>query len=241
MYLTSKTFKNIVFAVVGTLVVLIAYGGVLQSLLLSFSEGFMRLSRPSLQKEEERLNRQILTYQMKLGRLENLITENEILRKALAFKERAGIELIGAEVIAFSPSSWHRYIFIGAGKNDGVVKDMLVVDQEGYLVGKVAWAEKSRAQVILLTNPDFQTPVLVNNKIAGLLQGNLSGTEILYIEKKEDIKPGDLVHAALSSFEPAIKAGKITRVRKGEDELFSEVGVDVFFKKQLPRIVFVVK
>ncbi len=241
MYLTSRKVKTILLIVAGALVVLIAFGGVFQAVTLYLSKGVINFSKTSFQDKIAQLNQEKLLYQLRLTQLKNLSEENRTLREALNFKKREELSLVGAEIIAFSPSSWHKYVFLNAGEKNNVAQGMLVVDKNGYLMGKVTEVYRDRCKVILIKNPDFQTPVLINNKVSGLLQGSLSGIEVLYIEEGEKIDIGDLVYTTLSPFDSSVKVGKVSRVRKIEDSLFYQVRVDTSSEDRLSRVAFIVK
>jgi len=241
LYLTSNKAKKIVFTTVGALIALAAFRGAFQAVIISISENLTVFSKLSLQDELEQLRQEKLLYQLKFNQLRNLKEENQELREALNFKKQGDISLVGAEIIAFSPSSWHRYVFVNVGEKEKINEGMLVVDKNGHLIGKVTEVYPKRSKIVLLNNPDFQTPASINNKVSGLLQGSLSKIEILYIEEGDKINVGDLVYAATNPFDSSIKAGKVSRIRKSEDSLFYEISVETFSKEALPPIVFIVK
>ena len=77
-----------------------------------------------LRQKNSILERQILF-------LENINRENERLRKLLDFKEKVDYQMIGAEVIANSPSIWEKTITINRGSKDGLEKRMPVISYQG--------------------------------------------------------------------------------------------------------------
>lgn len=224
-----------------TLVVLAAFQGVFQAVSITLSRGLRYFSKISFQNEIHRLEKEKLKYQLKLKQLEGLSQENKTLRRALNLPEKKDLILIGTEIIAFSPSSWHRHIFVDAGKKRNVKESMLVIDENGYLLGKTIQVEQNHSKVILLRNPDFQTPVIVGKGVPGMLRGSLAGPEILYIEEEEKISVGDPVYAPFSSFDSFVKVGEITKIQKTRDSLFCSVDVKIFARDKLPQIVFIVK
>lgn len=241
MYLPSKKIKYIIFVVVIAFLVFTAFRKTFQTLALSLSESFFTLSKSSCQEKIESLNKKNLSYRLELKKNKNLSKENEILRQALNFKNKNNLGLVGAEIIAFSPSSWNQYIFLNSGSGQGIKKNMLVVDKSGNLIGKVKETYQNRCKVILVKNPDFQMPVSIDNQLLGLLQGTLSGVEILYIEKSNEINISEPVYAAFSPFASAVKIGKISRIEKNKNNLFYEIQVDIFAKDKLPQVVFILK
>ncbi|MCF7873580.1 MAG: rod shape-determining protein MreC [Candidatus Omnitrophica bacterium] len=209
--------------------------------MLSLSESFSSLSKSSYQNKLDQLRKKNLKYQLKLKQFKNLSEENKLLREALNFKNKDDLGLIGAEIIAFAPSSWHKYIFLNLGKNKKVKKNMLVVDKDGNLIGKIEEVYPQRCKVILIKNPDFQTPVSINNRVLGLLQGTLSGVEVLYIEKSNQINISEPIYAAFSPFNSVVKVGEISKIKTNKSDLFYEVQVDTSAKDKLPQVVFILK
>ncbi|MCF7870840.1 MAG: rod shape-determining protein MreC [Candidatus Omnitrophica bacterium] len=218
-----------------------AFRRTFQTLILSLSKSFFTLSKTSYQEKIESLNKKNLSYRLELKKNKKISEENKILREALNFKNKNNLSLVGAEIIAFSPSSWNQYIFLNSGSGQGIKKNMLVVDKDGNLIGKVKKTYQNRCKVILVKNPDFQMPVSVNNQLLGLLQGTLSGVEILYIEKSNEINIAEPVYAAFSPFASAVKIGQISKIERSKNNLFYEIQVDIFAKDKLPQVVFILK
>ncbi|MCF7870321.1 MAG: rod shape-determining protein MreC [Candidatus Omnitrophica bacterium] len=239
MYLPSKKIKYIALIIVIALLAFNVFRKPFQVIILSLSESFFTLSESSYQNKLNQLRKKNLQYQLKLGQFNSLVKENKTLRQALNFKKQGGVGLVGGEVIAFSPSSWHKHIFLNLGKNKEIKKNMLVVDESGNLIGKVEEVYLNRCKVILIKNPDFQTPVSIGNRTLGLLQGTLSGIEILYVEKSEQINTSEPVYT--SSSNSAVKVGKISQIKKNKNSLFYEIEVDIFVKDKLPQVVFILK
>ncbi|MCF7887578.1 MAG: rod shape-determining protein MreC [Candidatus Omnitrophica bacterium] len=241
MYLPSKKNKRIALIIVIALLAFNVFRQPFRALILSLSESFFTLSESSYQNKLNQLREKNLQYQLKLGQFRSLAEENKTLRQALNFKKQGGVGLVGAEVIAFSPSSWYKHIFLNSGKNKKIKKNMLVVDEAGNLIGKVEEVYLNRCKVILIKNPDFQTPVSIGNRTLGLLQGTLSGVEILYVEKSEQISALEPVYVAFSPFNSAVKVGEISQIKKNKNSLFYEIRVDIFVKDKLPQVVFILK
>lgn len=241
MYLTSKKVKIIFVAVAGALIAFIAFGDIFQNVTLVLVEGFSNFSPTTHQKENKYLSEAKLACKLELTQYQDLLKENKLLRQMLDFKERSGLDLIVSKVIAFSPSSWQRYAFIDVGKDREVEPGMIVLDKNGNLVGKIDQIYKNRSKVILMNNPDFQIPARIGKDIFGLLQGNISGLEVLYVEKDDLVDTGDLVYTATSIFDTSVEVGRVSLIRKREANLFYEIQVEPFSKDKHSRVVFVLK
>lgn len=241
MYLPSKKIRHILFAIIIALLVLNIFRNIARTIAISVASSFFNLSDSSRKTEIKQLEKKNLNYRLKLAQYQNLAKENKVLREALNFKNKDNLNLIGAEITAFSPSSWQQYVFLNSGQDKNIKEGMLVIDKNGNLIGKIKEVYKNRSKMILIKNSDFQTPVSINGQTLGMLQGTLSGVEILYVEKSHQIEVAEPVYAAITPVASYIKIGKISKIKKNEDDLFYEINVDLFATRKLPQIVFILK
>ncbi len=223
------------------MLVLNIFRNTFRTIAISVASSFFNLSDSSRKTEIKQLEKKNLNYRLKLAQYQNLAKENKVLREALNFKNKDNLNLIGAEITAFSPSSWQQYVFLNSGQDKNIKEGMLVIDKNGNLIGKIKEVYKNRSKMILIKNSDFQTPVSINGQTLGLLQGTLSGVEILYVEKSHQIEVAEPVYAAITPAASYIKIGKISKIKKNEDDLFYEINVELFSTKKLPQIVFILK
>jgi rod shape-determining protein MreC len=84
----------------------------------------------------------------------DLERENRELRDLLAIRDRAELETVTARVVALAPSSFEWTITIDVGSDDGVERDMPVVNGDG-LVGRVIQVTPSASRVLLAIDPSF--------------------------------------------------------------------------------------
>ncbi|MCD6584044.1 MAG: rod shape-determining protein MreC [Candidatus Omnitrophica bacterium] len=171
----------------------------------------------------EELKKKNLDLRLTLERMKELDEENRRLRRALSIKERRP-DLTYARVLGFYPSGFRKVAFIDLGKNDGVVKGTLAIDNQGYLLGKVSQSFNEYSELILLDDPYFSLPVLIENKTAGLLKGTLSGSlKILYVEGDKNITIGDKVWLKYSDL--PITVGRVQQVRETKNDFFLDIEV----------------
>jgi len=99
---------------------------------LTISE--MKAKLTSLESERDSLRLEVL-------QLDEIIEENNDLRKALQYKERAPLSLVPARILSRKPSNWYNTVIIDKGIKEGVVQDSPVIvslDEKAALVGKVS-------------------------------------------------------------------------------------------------------
>ena len=241
MYLPSKTkLRLLAICALAIFLLFLPFKNVIQNLFAFF---FHRLTITSqgFSRQNEKLKKENISLQLKVKEATQLRKENEILRNVLSFKEKTDFNLVGVEVLSFSPSSCRRYLLINAGVEDGMKKGLLAVDERGKLVGKITEVKKVFSHLLLLNDHNFSLSVFVGEKTCGLLKGNLTGAKILYIEENEGVQKGDRVWAKVDSFSFPIEVGKIQSVKKGANQLFCDIEVKIAPENAFFDKVFIIK
>lgn len=174
-------------------------------------------------------------------KLNQIVKENEILKKQLAIIANPASNLIFARVLGVS-----RYLILDKGQADRIQKNQIVVLENNF-IGKVVNAGSNSSQVIMPTDVDFKTPVEIENKnIKAQLTGEFGSTMVIEkILPEESISEGDLV---LSSGEglneqfipKGLVVGKITRIEKDQSGLFKKATVIPVFNYNQLSSVFII-
>ena len=179
---------------------------------------------------------------LKLEELRQLKVENEKLREALGLTQSGDFNVYYAKVWGFSPSSWRRIAFITIEEGTQLRQDDLVINENGFLVGKILEIFDDYATVALLNDPYFSLPVFIEHKGMGLLQGTLGGElKISYIEAQQGVKPGDRVWVSSPKYPSSIYVAKITDVKRSKDELFLDVEATSLANINFVREVFLIQ
>ncbi len=207
----------------------------------SLSDNLLVLNPSLVHKRINTLKKEKLLLSLKVKELEHYAEENQKLKKALGFKEREKANLIVTEIVGFDPSSWRRIIFVKGGTHLEIKKGMYVIDEDGFLVGRVIGVNRNYAQVILLNDPDFSLPVFVGENSFGLLKGGLEGIKVLYVENAEEIKPKDRVWIKVPKIAFPLFIGEIERLNRNEGDLFWDLKLKPYAKSILRRKVFIVQ
>ncbi|MCK5924186.1 MAG: rod shape-determining protein MreC, partial [Methylococcales bacterium] len=129
----------------------------------------MKAKLASLERERDSLRLEVL-------QLDEIIFENNELRKALQYKERVPLSLVPGRVMSRKPSNWYNTIVIDKGKKDGVVADspvIVAVDEKAALVGKVSDVIGDKTAVVLLLTDEMcqVSAKLENTKDEGIIMG----------------------------------------------------------------------
>lgn len=244
----SRAFFVIVLALVATALIFLSLGGYLDSAVglalrpLSsiqawFSARFaairdlvtsprdvasLRARIAELEAENALLEQQIIG-------LREQVTETEILAALLDFaRTQPESRYLAGPVIGRDVSPFLRSIWIGVGSDDGVLRGMPVVTNQG-LVGRVIEVFATVSRVQLITDPQTAVNVrLQNSRADGILVAELSGElHIEMISQAETITPEELVlTSGLGGNYPSdIPVGNVLSIRKRDYELFQEATI----------------
>jgi len=124
--------------------------------------------------------------------------ENDQLHAALGWQQQKPWRLKLARVITRDPANWWRTIEIDLGSRDGVVENLPVLTAEG-LVGRVSAVGLTRAQVVLIGDPNCKVSALVENLThdTGIISASdpldNSLVELTYLSNSANLKSGQLV------------------------------------------------
>ncbi|MEC9490315.1 MAG: rod shape-determining protein MreC [Halanaerobiales bacterium] len=195
-----------------------------------------------LRQENSVLKRQILF-------LENINRENKRLRELLEFKEKVEYQMVGAEVIANSPSIWEKVITINRGRSDGLKERMPVITYQGYLIGRIEELGSSSAQVRLITDQNFVVGGIIARTEAreiGLVRGSGRDDQPNIMDNiawDADIQPGDIVLTSglSNNFPSGLKIGKIAEVEVDNYGLSQKAKVNLFINNITLEEVMVIK
>lgn len=104
--------------------------------------------------------------------LEQLKSENAVLKKALSFKEENKLSLKGARVIFYSQELGKEFLLIDQGKEAGVKVGDLVVDAEQIFMGMIKEMGNGFAKVGMASNPGETLEVEITSlRVKALARG----------------------------------------------------------------------
>jgi rod shape-determining protein MreC len=182
----------------------------------------LRQRNAELEAEVSRLQGQIIDLQQK-------VSEAEILAALVDFS-RASPESTykGAAVVGRDPSPFLHYIIINRGSNDGILRGMPVVTNQG-LIGRVDAVIADAARVQLITDPASAINVrLQNADTDAALIGSVTGDLTLdMISQDVTVEVGDvaLTSGLGGNYPPDLIVGQVISVRKRDYELFQQASI----------------
>ncbi|MBW3662668.1 MAG: rod shape-determining protein MreC [Actinobacteria bacterium] len=199
----------------------------------------------SLREENERLRARLAELEERRRSFDDLLAENDELRELLGMQERTGFEVIPARVVAQAPSNYELVVTLAVGSNDGVARDMPVINQDG-LVGRVIQVTPSASRVLLAIDPNFGAAARV---ATSLEQGQIAGqgADLMRFQPFDpelDIDVGaEIVTSSYSNgiFPSGIPIGSVASVGETTTLLTRDVLVRPYVDFTSLNIVLVVK
>jgi len=186
--------------------------------------GKVKAQITDLEKENAKLKNQIVLNNDIKGQLTKL-------KGVLNLAGRGGYKVVAARVIGQgSASTFSQTITIDAGSNDGVQKDMTVINESG-IVGVVKSVTGSSAIVILMSDPTFRIGVrIAGTQTVGILLGQgTSRYTLQLLDPAGTIKFGDALLSLGSDnnrpFVPGLPVGSVSFVDHSNSALTQTASV----------------
>ena len=241
MYLPSR-IKSKYFLIfsIAIILLILPLGGFFKNLLLFSTTQLTLTPKKNLPKLRD-LEKTNLSLRLTLNKLQKLQSENLRLKNAFNFMTTNSLDLLGAEVISFSPSSWRKEVLVSAGENHGIKKGSFAIDADGNLLGKITDTEANRSQLLLVSDPNFNLSVFIGEVEVGLLKGNLENAKILYVENNSQIEESDKVWIKDPGSTAIIEIGEILRIRKTRNSLFWDVTVRIYNNGNFLNEIFILR
>jgi rod shape-determining protein MreC len=261
--LFSRTLQTtIIFLVVGGILAL-AFGGYFSSgsniftgslieVQTWFSSRFVALQDfltaprdvASLRQRNAELESEVAELQAQVIQLQQQVGETDILAALVDFSlARSENTYKAAAVIGRDPSPFLHYVIINAGSNDGVLRGMPVVTDQG-LVGRIDAVIADAARVQLITDPASKVNVrLQNAETEASLLGSVTGDVTLdLIPQDITIEQGDLVLTSGlgGGYPPDLIIGQVVNLRSRDFDLFQQATVQPVVDFNRLQIVLII-
>ena len=197
----------------------------------------LRQQNTDLQNEVAELQAQVIQLQQQVG-------ETQVLAALVDFsRARPENTYKAAAVIGRDPSPFLHYVIINRGSNDGILRGMPVVTDQG-LVGRVDAVIADAARVQLITDPASSVNVrLQNAEVEASLIGSVTGdVELEMIPQDANMETGDLVLTSGlgGGYPPDLIVGQVVNIRSREYDLFQRATIQPVVDFNRLQIVLVI-
>lgn len=198
----------------------------------------------TLRQQNLELEAEVAELQAQVIQLQQQVGETEILAALVDFS-RANPENTyqAAAVIGWDPSPFLHFVIINRGSNDGILRGMPVVTDQG-LVGRVDAVIADAARVQLITDPASDVNVrLQNAETEASLVGSVTGDVTLeLIPQDVVIEKGDLVLTSGlgGGYPPDLIVGQVINIRTRDFDLFQQATVQPVVDFNRLQIVLII-
>lgn len=176
-----------------------------------------------LQRDNERLYAQVAQSQEAEAALERLQQLQGVRQ------ERADDSFVAASIIARDPSNAREVVAINRGSSHGLAEGMVVLTEQGSLVGSITEVLRDHAWVTLITDPSSAVSAMVQeSRVQGVISGGTDGSlRMEFVEETADVQEGNLLlTSGIGGGHPQGEPiGRIVKVERAGQELFQEVEV----------------
>lgn len=198
----------------------------------------------SLRQRNAELEGEVAELQAQVIQLQQEVGETEILAELVDFaRAHSENSYKAAAVIGRDPSPFLHFVIINAGSNDGILRGMPVVTNQG-LIGRVDAVISDAARVQLITDPASSVNVrLQNAETEASLVGTVNGdVKLDLIPQDINIQPGDLVLTSGlgGGYPPDLIIGQVVNVRSRDFDLFQQATVQPVVDFNRLEIVLVI-
>jgi len=198
----------------------------------------------SLRQRNTELEGQVAELQAQVIQLQQEVGETQILAALVDFiRVRPENRYRAAAVTGRDPSPFLHYIIINLGSNEGILRGMPVVTDQG-LIGRVDAVIADAARVQLITDPGSSINVrLQNAKTEASLVGSVTGDVTLQLIPQDiNVQPGDLVLTSGlgGGYPPDLIIGQVVNVRSRDFDLFQQATVQPVVDFNRLEIVLVI-
>ena len=198
-----------------------------------------------LKSENEKLLKENQELLAKNAMLDDMQSENTILRDQLNLLPRDKYDLVAATVVSQDPHGMGNWLEIDKGSDDGITNGMSVIVSRGILIGRIQEVGARSAKIMLLTNSKSTVNVMTSqNNTRGIVKGEY-GLGIIFdmILQTDTIKIGDdVVTSGVGGEMPrGLYVGSVQEVHDSDDHLFQQAVIASPLQVSKLQTVFIIK
>ncbi len=184
-----------------------------------------------VREENEKLHQKVMELSLRNFWLNEEHLENQRLRELLRFRSELTYQVIPADLVAAEPNRRYFSVLINKGSQEGVKRNMPVVNMHG-LVGKVVEVSPRSSVVQLMIDPSFRASALdQRSRVYGIIKPGSGFTLRLdNVPLTEDVRVGDaVISSGLGGiFPPGIQIGVVTAVESEETYSKEDLSFGIF-------------
>jgi rod shape-determining protein MreC len=202
---------------------------VLQPIFLLRGAGEYVGSLKSAQASEQAARLKLASQSLRANQVEQLVIENERLRKLLQLRDRLTTTAQTAEVLYDAADPYSRKVIIDRGLAQGIDPGSPVIDESGVL-GQVTRVYPLISEVTLVIDREQAIPVMnARTGARSVAYGDPSVQnamlELRFMAGNSDVQPGDLLTTSGVDgvYPPGLPVAKVERVERKADSGFARI------------------
>ena len=183
----------------------------------------------SAQASEAAARAKLALQSQRANQVEELLLENQRMRKLLQLRERIATPGEAAEVLYDAADPYTRKVIIDKGLAQGIEAGSPVIDESGVL-GQVTRVHPLMSEVTLVTDREHAIPVLnVRTGARSVAYGDPASRgasmELRFMAGNADVKPGDLLTTSGVDgvYPPGLPVAKVEKVEHRADSGFAHI------------------
>lgn len=165
----------------------------------------------------------------KISELENIKSENEVLRKILRTPEINKYKLSLGSIYTWSFGPDGYVVLLNKGFEDGISEGDIVISDEQILIGRVSEVQRNFSKILVVTDANFKaTAKVVGLNTVGIVNGaSREGLRFELITQNDLIKDGDIVVTNGNDIFPdSLIIGRVRKVEFTESQVFKKVFIE---------------
>ena len=181
----------------------------------------------------EQAAKKLALQSMRAGQVEQLLLENNRLRKVLGLREQLSASVMAAEVLYDAADPYTRKIIIDKGLLQNVEVGSPVLDESGVL-GQITRVHPLVSEVTLLIDRELAIPVLnVRTGARSVAYGDPavsssqagSGLELRFMGSNSDVQQNDLLTTSGVDgvYPPGLPVARISRIERRAESAFAKI------------------
>ncbi len=192
----------------------------------ALSHGYFNLV--NVQRENDELKQQLGRLRQSQTKMAEIELEDRRLAELLDLKEALELKVVAADIIASDATGLARTLILNQGEHSGLKPGMGVIATDG-VVGKLIAASPNAARVLLLNDHNCAIDAFdQRSRARGIVSGMADdGIIMKYVERTEDIKPGDVVVTSGldGAFPRGLLVGYVGNIERQGPGLFLNVAI----------------
>ena len=177
----------------------------------------------------EQAAKKLALQSLRAGQVEQLLLENNRLRKVLGLREQLSASVMAAEVLYDAADPYTRKIIIDKGLLQSVELGSPVLDELGVL-GQITQVNPLVSEVTLVIDRELAIPVLnVRTGARSVAYGDPvasgSGMELRFMGSNSDVQVGDLLTTSGVDgvYPPGLPVAKISKIERRAESAFAKI------------------